>query len=173
MSNKLVYGIYDDEEVLLTAVKEIRSKDIDIKEVYSPFPIHGLDHALGLKRTRLAIAAFFYGALGCIFAFAMTYYIMIIDWPMNIGGKPSFAYYLNMPAFVPILFEMTVFFAAHLMVITYFFRSKLFPGQTASNPDVRTTDDKFLMEIESDNDKSISDLMKKTGASEIKVKELA
>ena len=103
----------------------------------------------------------------------MTYYIMIIDWPMNIGGKPSFAYYLNMPAFVPILFEMTVFFAAHLMVITYFFRSKLFPGQTASNPDVRTTDDKFLMEIESDNDKSISDLMKKTGASEIKVKELA
>ena len=173
MSNKLVYGIYDDEEVLLTAVKEIRSKDIDIKEVYSPFPIHGLDHALGLKRTRLAIAAFFYGALGCIFAFAMTYYIMIIDWPMNIGGKPSFAYYLNMPAFVPILFEMTVFFAAHLMVITYFFRSKLFPGQTASNPDVRTTDDKFLMEIESDNDKSISDLMKKTGASEITVKELA
>ena len=172
MSNKLVYGSYDDEEVLLTAVKEIRSKDIDIKEVYSPFPIHGLDHALGLKRTRLAIAAFFYGALGCIFAFAMTYYIMIIDWPMNIGGKPSFAYYLNMPAFVPILFEMTVFFAAHLMVITYFFRSKLFPGQTASNPDVRTTDDKFLMEIESDNDKSISDLMKKTGASEITVKEL-
>ena len=172
MSNKLVYGIYDDEEVLLTAVKEIRSKDIDIKEVYSPFPIHGLDHALGLKRTRLAIAAFFYGAVGCIFAFAMTYYIMIIDWPMNIGGKPSFAYYLNMPAFVPILFEMTVFFAAHLMVITYFFRSKLFPGQTASNPDVRTTDDKFLMEIESDNDKSISDLMKKTGASEITVKEL-
>ena len=172
MSNKLVYGIYDDEEVLLTAVKEIRSKDIDIKEVYSPFPIHGLDHALGLKRTRLAIAAFFYGALGCIFAFAMTYYIMIIDWPMNIGGKPSFAYYLNMPAFVPILFEMTVFFAAHLMVITYFFRSKLFPGQTASNPDVRTTDDKFLMDIESDNDKSISDLMKKTGASEITVKEL-
>lgn len=173
MSNKVVYGIYDDEEVLLTAVKEIRSKDIDIKEVYSPFPIHGLDHALGLKRTRLAIAAFFYGALGCIFAFAMTYYIMILDWPMNIGGKPSFAYYLNMPAFVPILFEMTVFFAAHLMVITYFFRSKLFPGQTASNPDVRTTDDKFLIEIEFDNDKSISDLMKKTGASEITVKELA
>ena len=173
MSNKVVYGIYDDEEVLLTAVKEIRSKDIDIKEVYSPFPIHGLDHALGLQRTRLAIAAFFYGALGCIFAFAMTYYIMIIDWPMNIGGKPSFAYYLNMPAFVPILFEMTVFFAAHLMVITYFFRSKLFPGQTASNPDIRTTDDKFLMEVESVDEKAISDLMKKTGASEITVKELA
>ena len=173
MSKKVVYGIYDDEEVLLTAVKEIRSKDISIKEVYTPFPVHGLDHALGLERTRLAITAFIYGAIGLVVAFSMTYYIMIADWPQNIGGKPSFAYYLNMPAFVPILFEMTVLFAAHLMVITYFFRSKLFPGQIASNPDVRTTDDKFLMEVESDDESSIKDLMKKTGASEINVKEIA
>ena len=98
---------------------------------------------------------------------------MILDWPQNIGGKPSFAYYLNMPAFVPIIFEMTVLFAAHLMVITYFFRSKLFPGQSASNPDPRTTDDKFLMEIESDNEKEVTALLKKTGATEINVKELA
>lgn len=173
MSKKVVYGIYDDEEVLLTAVKEIRSKDISIKEVYTPFPVHGLDHALGIERTRLAITAFIYGAIGLVVAFSMTYYIMIADWPQNIGGKPSFAYYLNMPAFVPILFEMTVLFAAHLMVITYFFRSKLFPGQIASNPDVRTTDDKFLMEVESDDESSIKDLMKKTGASEINVKEIA
>ena len=96
---------------------------------------------------------------------------MIADWPMNIGGKPSFAYYLNMPAFIPILFEMTVLFAAHLMVITYFFRSKLFPGQKASNPDVRTTDDKFLIEIETENENEIIKLIKKTGATEVKVKE--
>ena len=171
MSKKVIYGIYDDDEVLLTAVKEIRSNNINIQEVYSPFPIHGLDHALGLKRTRLAITAFIYGVIGCIAAISMTYYIMIADWPQNIGGKPSFAYYLNMPAFVPIIFEMTVLFAAHLMVITYFFRSKLFPGQTASNPDVRTTDDKFLIEIESNDEKIISDLMTRTGAQEINVKE--
>jgi hypothetical protein len=98
---------------------------------------------------------------------------MILDWPQNIGGKPSFAYYLNMPAFVPIIFEMTVLFAAHLMVITYLFKSKLFPGQESSSPDPRTTDDKFLMEIESDDDKKISDLLKKTGATEINVKDIA
>ena len=115
MSKKVIYGIFDDEEVLLNSVKEVRSKDISIKEVYSPFPIHGLDHALGLERTRLAIAAFIYGAIGCALAIWMTYYIMILDWPQNIGGKPSFAYYLNMPAFVPIIFEMTVLFSAHLM----------------------------------------------------------
>tara|TARA_B110000003_G_scaffold8399_1_gene8729 strand:- start:68100 stop:68621 length:522 start_codon:yes stop_codon:yes gene_type:complete len=172
MSNKVIYGIFDDEEVLLDSIKQVRAKDISIKEVYTPFPVHGLDHALGLERTRLAIAAFFYGVIGCVAAISMTYYIMILDWPQNIGGKPSFAYYLNMPAFVPIIFEMTVLFAAHLMVITYFFKSKLFPGQKASNPDVRTTDDKFLMEIESDDEKAISSILKETGATEITVKDI-
>ena len=164
MSKKVIYGIFDDEEVLLNSVKEVRSKDISIKEVYSPFPIHGLDHALGLERTRLAIAAFIYGAIGCGLAIWMTYYIMILDWPQNIGGKP---------AFVPIIFEMTVLFSAHLMVITYLFKCKLFPGQESASPDPRTTDDKFLMEIESDDDKTISTLLKKTGATEINVKEIA
>jgi len=172
MSNKVIYGIFDDEEVLLDSIKQVRAKDIAIKEVYTPFPVHGLDHALGLERTRLAIAAFFYGVIGCVAAISMTYYIMILDWPQNIGGKPSFAYYLNMPAFVPIIFEMTILFAAHLMVITYFFKSKLFPGQKASNPDVRTTDDKFLMEIESDDEKAISSILKETGATEITVKDI-
>jgi hypothetical protein len=172
MSNKVIYGIFDDEQLLLDSVKHVRSKDISIKEVYTPFPVHGLDHALGLERTKLAIAAFIYGVIGCAAAILMTYYIMILDWPQNIGGKPSFAYYLNMPAFVPIIFEMTVLFAAHLMVITYFFRSKLFPGQKASNPDLRTTDDKFLMEIESDDEKSVSAILKETGATEITVKEI-
>ena len=171
MSKSTIYAIYDDEDVLISAVKDIRSKEVEIHEVYTPFPIHGLDHLLGLQRTRLGITAFIYGAIGFCVAFSMTYYIMIADWPMNIGGKPSFAYYLNMPAFIPILFEMTVLFAAHLMVITYFFRSKLFPGQKASNPDVRTTDDKFLIEIETENENEIIKLIKKTGANEVKVKE--
>ncbi|MGC6471157.1 MAG: DUF3341 domain-containing protein [Flavobacteriales bacterium] len=173
MSKKVIYGIFDDDEVLLNSIKEVRSNDISIKDVYTPFPVHGLDHVLGLERTRLAVAAFIYGAIGCIVAISMTYYIMILDWPQNIGGKPSFAYYLNMPAFVPIIFEMTVLFAAHLMVITYFFKSKLFPGQTTTSPDPRTTDDKFLVEIETENEKVVSDLLKKTGATEINVKEIA
>ena len=173
MSKKVIYGIFDDEEVLLHSVKEVRSNNIIIKEVYSPFPIHGLDHALGLERTRLAIAAFIYGAIGCATAIWLTYYIMILDWPMNIGGKPSFAYYLSMPAFVPVIFEMTVLFSAHLMVITYLFKCKLFPGQQSSSPDPRTTDDKFLIEIESDDDKSISSILKKTGATEINIKKIS
>ena len=172
MNNRtIIYGIFDDEEVLLSSVKEIRANNIDIKEVYSPFPIHGLDKALGLKETRMAITAFIYGCVGLSLGALMIYNIMIVDWPQNIGGKPNWTFYHNMPAFVPVLFECTVMFAAHLMSITYLIRCGLYPGGKSSNPDPRTTDDKFLMEIEVEGDVStIKNLLNKTGASEINEK---
>ena len=174
MSKKVIYGLYDDDDVILQAVKDIREKGIHINEVYSPFPIHGLDHALALKPTRLAITSFIYGCTGLSLALLMMWYMMIHDWPMNIGGKPSFSLIQNLPAFVPITFEMTVFFASHLMVLTYLIRCKLYPGSVETSPDPRTTDDMFLMEIEShENDKEIVDLLKKTGAVEIKEEKIA
>jgi len=170
MSQKVIHAIYDDDDVLLKAVKEVREGEYHIEEVYTPFPVHGLDKAMGLKGTRLAITAFIYGLLGLSFAVWMMNYMMIVDWPQNIGGKPSFSYAENMPAFVPIMFEMTVFFSAHLMVITFYMRSKIWPFQKASNPDPRTTDDKFLMEVEvGDDEKKLETLLKKTGATEIKI----
>jgi len=173
MRTNTIYGIFDDEQVLLASVKEIRSNKINIKEVYSPFPIHGLDQALGLKDTRMAITSFIYGCLGLTLGGLMIYYIMIIDWPQNIGGKPNWTFYHNIPAFVPILFECTVMFAAHLMSITYLIRCGLFPGGVSSNPDPRTTDDKFLMEIEVEGDATvIKEILSKTGASEINEKTL-
>ena len=173
MSNTTtIYGIFDDEEVLLSSVKEIRSNNIDIKEVYSPFPVHGLDKALGLKETRMAITAFIYGCLGLFLGGLMIYYIMILNWPQNIGGKPNWTFYHNVPAFVPVLFECTVLFAAHLMSITYLIRNGLYPGAKSDSPDERTTDDKFLMEIEVEGDMtSVKNLLKKTGATEINEKE--
>ena len=172
MSTKTIYGIFDDEEVLLSSVKEIRANNIDIKEVYSPFPVHGLDKALGLKETRMAITAFIYGCIGLSLGALMIYNIMIIDWPQNIGGKPNWTFYHNMPAFVPILFECTVMFAANLMSITYLIRCGLFPGGKSGSPDPRTTDDKFLMEIEVEGDaSSVKNILAKTGASEINEKD--
>ena len=147
-SNQVIHALYDDDDVLLSAVKSIRKKKHHIEEVYTPFPVHGLDKALGLAETRIAIMAFIYGCIGFAVAVMMMNYIMIEDWPQNIGGKPSFSYLENMPAFVPIMFEMTVFFAAHLMVITFYLRSKLWPFKEAENPNPLTTDDKFLIEIE-------------------------
>lgn len=164
----IISALYDDDDVLLAGVKQLREKGYHIAEVYSPFPIHGLDPAMGLKRTRIAIAAFMYGLLGLSTAIAMTYGMLIVDWPMNIGGKPSFTWAENMPAFVPIMFELTVFFAAHLMVWTFFAKNRLYPGAKAQNPDVRTTDDKFLMEVELKGDKEeLTSLLRSSGAIEI------
>ena len=167
-SGKVIQAIYTDDEELMAAVKSVKANKHHIEEVYTPFPVHGLDKAMGLAPTRIAITSFIYGCLGLAIAILMMNYIMIIDWPQNIGGKPSFSYMENMPAFVPIMFELTVFMAAHLMVITFYLRSKMWPFKKAENPDPRTTDDHFLIEIEvHNNENELTELLKETGAVEI------
>jgi hypothetical protein len=170
MSNKVIHALYNDDDVLMDAVKQTRKAHHHIEEVYTPFPVHGLDKAMGLAPTRIAICAFLYGLTGLSFGTWMMNNIMIVDWPQDIGGKPSFSYIQNMPAFVPIMFEETVFFAAHLMVITFYMRSKLWPFKVAENPDIRTTDDHFLMEVAVNNNESeLTSFLQSTGAVEVKV----
>jgi hypothetical protein len=167
-ASKVIHAIYTDDDVLMSAVKRVKAERYHIEEIYTPFPVHGLDKAMGLAPTRIAITAFIYGLIGLTVSIVMMNYIMIEDWPQDIGGKPSFSYIQNMPAFVPIMFELTVFFAAHLMVITFYLRSRMWPFKNAENPDPRTTDDHFLMEIAVDgNEKELESLLKETGAVEI------
>lgn len=169
-TNKVIHALYNDDDVLMDAVKKTRAAHYHIEEVFTPFPVHGLDKAMGIAPTRLAICAFLYGCTGLSVATWMMNNIMISDWPQDIGGKPSFSYIQNMPAFVPVMFEMTVFFAAHLMVITFYMRSRLWPFKEAENPDVRTTDDHFLMEVAvSGNEADQVSFFEKTGAVEVKV----
>lgn len=172
MSNKVIHAFYNDDDILMDAVKKVKSANHHIEEVFCPFPVHGLDKAMGLAPTRIAITAFMYGVLGLGVAIWMTNYMMIQNWPQDIGGKPNFSWWLNMPAFVPILFELTVFFAAHLMVITFYMRSRIWPFKEAENPDPRTTDDHFLMEIPvHNNEEELISLLKETGAVEINIVE--
>lgn len=172
MSNKVIHAFYNDDDILMDAVKKVKSENHHIEEVFCPFPVHGLDKAMGLAPTRIAITAFMYGVLGLGVAIWMTNYMMIQNWPQDIGGKPNFSWWLNMPAFVPILFELTVFFSAHLMVITFYMRSRIWPFKEAENPDPRTTDDHFLMEIPvHNNEEELTLLLKETGAVEINVVE--
>jgi hypothetical protein len=169
MASKVIQAFYTDDDVLMQAVKDTRKAHYHIGEVYTPFPVHGLDKAMGLAPTRLAITSFMYGVVGLAISIVMMNYIMIEDWPMDIGGKPSFTFIQNMPAFVPIMFELTVFFAAHLMVITFYLRSKLWPFKQAENPDLRTTDDHFLMEIDVEHHsiEELSKFLQETGAVEV------
>ena len=169
-ASKVIHAIYNDDDILMSAVKQTRAAKHHIEEIYTPFPVHGLDKAMGLAPTRIAITAFLYGCVGLTVAVLMMNFIMIEDWPQDIGGKPSFSYLENMPAFVPIMFELTVFFAAHLMVITFYLRSRMWPFKEAENPDKRTTDDHFLMEVPVHGDeKALHDFFLSTGAVEVNI----
>jgi len=168
-TKKVIHGIYDDEVPLLEGCKKLRDAGIRIKEVFTPFPIHGIDPIIGVPRTRIAITAFIYGLTGASLATWMMWYMMVSDWPTDIGGKPSFEYYMAMPAFIPITFESTVFCAAHGMAITYLLRCWLVPGAKAKNPDPRTTDDKFMIYLELNDEQATAaeGILRTTGASEV------
>jgi hypothetical protein len=169
---KYVIAIFDDEDVLLHAIEHIRHAGIKIMEVFTPFPIHGIEEALGFKRSRLSKAAFLFGLTGFICAQSMIFYMMTYDWPMNIGGKSTLAY----PDFIPVSFEATVLFSAFGMVGTFLVVSNLLPGVKPKIFDIRATDDKFVMVIDIEkNTKSIEEICfitKNQGASEVYVKEM-
>ena len=121
--------------------------------------------------------AFLYGLTGLTLATIGMRYFMVVDWPMNIGGKPNFSYLQNILAFIPISFEFTVLCAAHGMAITYLLLNKTLPGMPAQNPDPRTTDDKFVMEIRLSENSSLTEgdldsLIKETGFIEIDKKDI-
>ena len=71
MAEKILHAVYDDDDKLLDAVKKIKAANYEIEEVYTPFPVHGLDKVLGLKDTRIAITAFIYGCIGFCFSIWM------------------------------------------------------------------------------------------------------
>lgn len=169
-NTRFIHAIYNDDDVLLDAVRKTRIAHHHIEDIFTPFPVHGLDKAMGLAPTRLAICSFIYGCIGLSVATWMMDYIMIQDWPQDIGGKPSMSYIQNMPAFVPVMFELTVFFAAHLMVITFYMRSRLWPFKSPENPDLRTTDDHFLIEVAvKHNEDELVSFFTETGAVEVRI----
>ena len=169
--------MYDDDDVLKDGAKKLVAKGVKIADVFSPFPIHGIDPIIGVKHTRLGIMAFLYGLTGTLLATVGMRYFMISDWPMDIGGKPNESYLDNVLAFIPITFEFTVLCAAHGMAITYLLRNKTLPGMPAQNPDPRTTDDKFVMEVRlSENsrftEEELHAMLNETGMIELDQKEM-
>ncbi|MEP2671357.1 MAG: DUF3341 domain-containing protein [Cyclobacteriaceae bacterium] len=167
-SNKnFVLGVFDDEDVLLHAVEKVRDKGVKIHEVYSPFPVHGLDEALGYKKTRLPIAAFIFGMTGTSLALIMQIWMLGYDWPMIIGGK-NFA---SLPPFIPVTFELTVLLSALGMVATFMIVSDMKPYRWPQQFDLRSTDDKHIMAIDLATNKigkeDIGAILKESGAQEV------
>ena len=165
---KFVVGCFEDEKVLFPAVEKVRKAGYKFHDIYTPFPVHGLDKAMGLRDTSIHTAGFLFGMIGTTTAVTFMTWVFTKDWPLNIGGKPNFTWIENAPAFVPVMFEFSVFCGAHGMVLTYLLRNGTLPGMPADNPDPRTTDDKFVMEITTeDNHVSAQDLEAKIRATDV------
>ncbi len=165
-----VVGIFDDEDILLKGIKSVRQAGVKIHEVYSPFPVHGIEDALGYNRSRLSIVAFLFGLTGTSLALIMQIGMMGVDWPMIIGGKDHIA----LPAFIPVTFELTVLLAAFGMVGTFLVISNLKPWAKPVQFDIRSTDDKHVMAIDLGKNKidraAIESALKASGASEVNEK---
>jgi hypothetical protein len=170
MEKTNIIGIYDDPDVVVAAARSIKEKGIQIKHVFTPFPIHELWEILGLK-TRLPILTFLYGTAGLISIYAFLYWTSVVNYPLKFGGKP-----LNSLSFIIIMFVGTIFVAVLMTFMTFFIRQKIGPGKKVTMIDPRTVDDKFAIVIErkpdfSDEDvRKITAILKETGATEVSEK---
>ena len=169
----IIFGLYDDEEDLKSAVRKANAEHLPIMDVLTPFPVHGLDPLLGLAESRLHIGGFVYGLTGTLTAFLGMTWIFTRDWPQIFGGKP----YWPILSFVPITFELTVLFASIGMVTTFYIINGQGPG--IKNPIIHPsiTDDKFCICFSTDgvNDSQVNEyrsFFNQTGASLVETKTL-
>ena len=165
---KFVVGSFGDEEVLFSAIKKVRKTGYKIYDVYTPFPIHGLDKAMGLRDTSLHTAGFFYAITGTATALGFITWALTTDWPLNFGGKPFFA----LPAWIPITFELTVLFSSIGMVITFCYLCQLAPFVKKQHFSLRSTDDLFVIAIEcteKTNETEVASFLTSVGAGDVNV----
>jgi hypothetical protein len=99
-----VVGEFENERQLIQAAKKSREAGIKHVEAYAPFPVEGLSEALGLKRNKVALLTLIGGLCGGLGGFGFEYWVNVISYPLNIGGRPLNSW----PAFIPVTFELTV-----------------------------------------------------------------
>ncbi|MCO5232611.1 MAG: DUF3341 domain-containing protein [Chitinophagales bacterium] len=171
-TNKFLVGMFDDDQTLLKAVQSAKESGLKIADAFTPFPVHGLEHKLGLRATKLHTAGFVFGATGLTTAFSLMAFANAVDYPTNFGGKP----YFSLPAWIPIMFELTVLFASVGMVIAFYYLCNLYPGKQPKIVDPRLTDDMFALtfDITGDNEQSskITEFLNKEGAVEVFEKDI-
>lgn len=107
-SNGGVMGIFTDEHAILEAAEKTRLKGFVDFDAVTPYPVHGMEEAVGVKRSWIPWVTLLAGAAGCLFGLWFTWWTSAVSWPINVGGKPMW----SLPAFIPIVFELTILFAA-------------------------------------------------------------
>ncbi|HAZ07255.1 MAG TPA: DUF3341 domain-containing protein [Elusimicrobia bacterium] len=144
MNRRLFLASFAREADVIRAVRGIRGMGCRVVDVYTPYPVHGLDEAMGLTPSRLPVVCFGLGALGAVSAFFFQSWVATIDWPLHIGGKPLFAW----PSFIPITFELMVLFAGVGTVGALLVSRGLLPWKTPLLPLPGATDDRFVVAVD-------------------------
>jgi Protein of unknown function (DUF3341) len=163
---KFIVGCFEDENVLFPAVSKVRKAGYKIHDIYTPYAVHGLDKAMGLRETSLHTAGFIFGLTGTTTAVTFMTWSFTKDWPVNIGGKPNFA----LPAWIPITFELTVLMASVGMVLSFCYLCQLAPFIKKHHFHARATDDLFVMVIECTartNEEEVKNLLNQSGAQQV------
>lgn len=143
----MLYGVYNDADQFLSSAFKMKDIGAPIDDCYTPHPVHGIEKAVGIKRSRLTVGAFICGLTGTLSAITLQLYTNIFDWSMIVGGKPNDGY---MPSFIPVTFELTILFTAFGMMFLFFYRNNMIHGKREALVDLRQTDDLYIISLDMD-----------------------
>ncbi|OFZ19624.1 MAG: hypothetical protein A2X94_17435 [Bdellovibrionales bacterium GWB1_55_8] len=159
-----VIGFFDEPRALLEATRQVRDANFARFDSFTPYPVHGMDAAQGIKRSRIPYVTFVAGLCGFLFAFWFQYWTMAVDWPLNVGGKP----FNSWPAFVPVMFELTVLVAGLSTLVAMLYFNRL-PNVFRRGFDPSITRDRFALLIEPPaSEKEATEFLEQIGAKEVR-----
>jgi hypothetical protein len=144
MSDRLLLATFEHEADLLSATSEVRRQGHKIVDAYTPYAVHGLDRAMGLKPSRLTWVCFIFGMIGALGMLWFEHWVGSIDWAIDVGGKP----WNSLPSNVPVAFESAVLLAGFGSVFALFIVSRLYPGKKYRPVLDRVTDDRFVLVLD-------------------------
>ncbi len=147
MDKQYFLALFKDEHDLLSAIRQIRKKNFTLHDVYTPYAVHGIEEAMGLKPSFLTYVCFGFALTGVLVAILVQFWIGSIDWPINVGGKP----FNSLPAYLPVTFELLVLFGGLGVLFIFFVIARLRPGKQAKLIDPKVTDHHFAIVLEIPN----------------------
>jgi hypothetical protein len=164
MESQYLIGVFDAEETMLSAFRKMKEQELEIEDVFTPYPVHEVLENHG-KRSKITIVGWFYGFFASLGVLAFLFYTAVINWPLNYGGKPSNAF----PSFLVVTIILTIFSITILSLFTFSWRANLWPSNAKPIFHERATDDKFVILVRKDRVDPVlaTSLWKETGATEI------
>ncbi len=167
MTRTYKIGIFDDEGKFISTIRTLKEQKLEIFDVFTPYPVHEVFHLLK-RKSRLPTAAYFFGLFGIVATLGFLYFTSVVNWPLVYGGKP----FNSFPSFIVVTIVVTILTVTLASLALFSVRSKLFPGRDNTIFDLRATDDKFVIVVDTNSPdatvaRKADDIMNELGATEI------